>query len=336
MKTSRRIAYRLMRRLAVTLSRLPSAVLYRLSDMLAWLARDVVRYRRRVIRANLDSAFPELPEAERRLTERRFYSFLADCMVETLRLASMTRAEMERRMTFSGIPEVASVLASGRHVTLYLGHYGNWEWISSIPLHFDPSVIGGQIYHPLENGAADRLMGELRSRFGAVNIPMESTLRTLLGWRREGRVSMVGYIADQVPLWTSIHHWVDFLNHDTPVFNGAERIARRLDTAVFYVDVTRPRRGEWHAAFEPVCLSAAVTPEGWITDEYYRRLEATIRRAPQYWLWSHNRWKRTRPQWHEWLRGCNSDRARAILASEGVTDTPGLTTGQGPGDNSSD
>lgn len=305
MKLTERLSYLSLRALLVPLSLLPLGVLYVLSDLIAWLMADVFRYRRTVVGGNIDSALPELTGEERRLTARRFYSWLADYFVETVKLTTMPRRQMARRMTFGGGGAVAADLAAGRSVTLYLGHYCNWEWISSIPMHFpaenaagDP-VVCGQIYHPLENAGADRVMLDIRSRFGAVNIEMNETLRVLLRWRREGRTSMVGYISDQVPNWNSIHRWCDFLHHDTPVFNGAERIARRLDTAVYYIDVYRPRRGYYRAEFVPMAAHAADTAPGELTDTFYRLLETTIRREPAYWLWSHKRWKRTRRMWHD-------------------------------------
>lgn len=277
------------------LSRIPLRLLYGVADGLAWLAHDVVRYRRKVVDKNLAEALPELSAAERRKIARRFYRFLGDYFVETLRLHSMSEDEMKRRMKFENIYEVVADLRAGRDVSLYLGHYCNWEWVSSLPLHFPPEVVCGQIYHPLSNHTFDGVFLGLRERFGAHCIPMARTLRQLITWKREGKTSIVGYIADQRPTSGRDHYWLQFLHHDTDVITGAEEITRRLKGAAYYVDMRRDRRGYYTGRFVRICGDASEMPAPYrVTDEYYRLLEASIRRDPPYWLWSHKRWKHAR------------------------------------------
>ena len=157
----------------------------------------------------------------------------------------------------------------------------------------------GQIYHPLENKDFDRLFLRSRERMGAVCIPMADTLRKILEYRQAGRPVVIGYISDQVPFWTNIHHWVDFLHHDTPVLTGTERIVRKFNHAVFFVDVRRVRRGYYEGEFKLMTSEPQKMAEFEITDIYFRMLEESIRRAPEFWLWSHNRWKRTREEFNE-------------------------------------
>lgn len=292
MKT--RIQYALMSAAFFTLSLLHLRILYIFSDILAWLLHSVARYRRKVVDTNLRSSFPEKGDREIRAVTRRFYRFLTDYFMETVKLTTISRRQMERRMRFEGIEEADHAMAAGYDVALYLGHYCNWEWVSSLPLHFRSGAIGGQIYHPLENKASDRLFLRIRSRWGAVSIRLHETLKVITRWRREGVVSMVGYIADQVPGYNGIHCWVDFLNHDTPVYSGPERIARMQHAKAYYLDIRRPKRGFYTARFVKMTDDASGCDKFFLTKEYFRLLEESIRRAPQYWLWSHRRWKRTR------------------------------------------
>ncbi len=276
-------------------SRIPLGLLYGLADILAFTAHDIVRYRRRVVDSNLASSLPELSDRERRRVARRFYRFLGDYFVETLRLHSMSEAEMRRRMSFENIDEVVADLRSGRDVTLYLGHYCNWEWVSSLPLHFPKDVVCGQIYHPLSNKTFDTLFLGLRERFGAHCIPMARTLRQMITWKRDGKTSIVGYIADQRPTGGRDHHWLRFLHHETDAITGAEEISRRLKAAVYYVDMSRPERGRYVGRFVKICNDASTMPAPFaVTDRYYELLEASIRRDPPYWLWSHKRFKHAR------------------------------------------
>lgn len=278
------------------ISLLPLWVFYRLSDGLYYLVYHVVRYRRRVVYANLRSSFPEKSEAEIERIAKDFYSFFCDYIVETLKLFSMGEKNIRKRMKFEGLGQVKEDFANGRSVSVYLGHYCNWEWISSLGLHLDEQC--GQIYHPLENATVDRLFLYMRGRFKAQSIKMDDTFLTILKWKKEGRKNIVGYIADQVPGYNNIHYWADFLHHDTPVFTGAERISKIMDTAVYYIDVERPRRGYYVARFIKIADSLNEHPVFFATEQYFRLLEKNIQRAPQYWLWSHKRWKRTREEFN--------------------------------------
>lgn len=278
------------------ISLLPLWVFYRLSDGLYYLVYHVVRYRRRVVYANLRSSFPEKSEDEIERIAKDFYSFFCDYIVETLKFFSMGEKNIRKRMKFEGLGQVKEDFANGRSVSVYLGHYCNWEWISSLGLHLDEQC--GQIYHPLENATLDRLFLYMRGRFKAQSIKMDDTFLTILKWKKEGRKNIVGYIADQVPGYNNIHYWADFLHHDTPVFTGAERISKIMDTAVYYIDVERPRRGYYVARFIKIADSLNEHPVFFATEQYFRLLEQNIQRAPQYWLWSHKRWKRTREEFN--------------------------------------
>ena len=275
-------------------SRLPFRILYGISDFMAWLADDVVHYRRKIVEENLRSSLPALSESEIKDTRRKFYRFLTDYFVETVKMGHMSGERMKRHMRFENIDEVSEHLRDGRNVTLLLGHYCNWEWVSSLPLHFPENVECGQIYHVLHNRAADKMFLRLRSHYGATSIPMEETLRRLIKWQREGKASVVGYIADQSPKPNSIHYWLDFLHHDTPVITGPERISRKLKCAVYYLDMHREKRGYYSGKFVRISEDASQEPENRIIREYFGMLQKTIEDCPPYWLWSHRRWKRHR------------------------------------------
>lgn len=276
---------------------LPFRVVYVFSDIMAFLLHRIVRYRLGVVRSNLSSSFPSKPVSELREIEKDFYHWLCDYCVETLKLASMSPERIERHMRFEGADEVAAELRAGKSVSLFLGHYCNWEWVSSLPLHFPADAMCAQIYHPLENKVSNALFLRLRSRFGALSVSMKDTLRVLLTWHRKGWASVTGYIADQVPGYAGTHFWADFLHHDTPVYSGGERMARKLKTSAWYIDMSRPRRSYYVGRFVRLAYDASELPEYLLTERYFRHLEATIRRAPQYWLWSHRRWKRTREEY---------------------------------------
>ena len=277
------------------ISRLPLGVLYVLADLCFPLLYYVARYRRKVVTENLNNAFPELSPRERRKIRRRFYRWFCDYVVETLKLLSISRQEMMRRMVIEGVDEMERSLETKPFVFIFLGHYCNWEWVSSIPLWYQKEDShGAQLYRPLKNKAFDRLFLEMRSRFGSENISKYEALRHILQLRRDGKKTCIGFISDQTPGWNSIHDWVDFLHQDTPVFTGTERIAKKVDAAIFFADIRRVRRGYYHLVLRRMTDEPKAFPDYALTEQYMRELEQIIRRQPHLWLWSHRRWKHRR------------------------------------------
>lgn len=298
-KMLNKILYGLLWTVWYMLSLLPLRVHYMFADVMYLLIAHVLKYRRKVIIKNLANAFPEKSDVERERIMRDYYHFFCDYIAETLKFGTMSQESVKRHMVFKGADEVSQIVNEGQSVALFLGHYGNWEWVTSIMLWFDkinrPTGYG-HIYHPLENEAMDKLFLTFRNRMGSTSVPMRETLRWIIGHKREGRPTILGYIADQVPTWENIHHWLTFFNQETPVFTGVERIARSQDQAVVYIDIKRIKRGYYECDMQVVTRDPKSWDENEITNECFRRLEATIRLAPQYWLWSHNRWKRTREE----------------------------------------
>ena len=294
-----KVVYCLVSVLWYLLSLLPFWVHYLFSDFVYLVIYRLIGYRVKVVRGNLTSSFPEKSEAEIREIERKFYHRLCDYFVEAVKMRTMTEGQMRRHLVFKGTEVVNECVASGQSCAVYLGHFFNWEWVTSLALWLPPidRELGlGQLYHPLENKIMDRVVLKMRNRMGPVCVPKNDTLRWVIGNKQAGRTTMLGYINDQVPKWENIHHWVTFLNQETPVFTGIERITRQQNQAVIYLDVKCPRRGYYECEFQVITRDPLSMGEMEMTDEFFRRFEQTINHAPQYWLWSHNRWKRTREE----------------------------------------
>lgn len=228
------IAYALSYTFWYTMSLLPMSLLYVFSDCLYLLVGKVVKYRHKVIWKNLKDSFPEKDEAELQRIERGFYHYFCDYLVETIKLLNMSKRELRQRMVFTGIDEMNELLEKGVSCAVYLGHYGNWELITSLPLWVSEKAQCCQVYHPLNNERFDKLFKSVREKHHALCIPMAETLRQVVSYRQKKQPIVIGYIADQAPFWNNIHHWVDFLNHDTPVLTGSERIIKKTGQAVFY------------------------------------------------------------------------------------------------------
>lgn len=280
---------------------LPLKLLYVLGDIIYFPLYYIFRYRRKVVRNNLKNAFPEKTEKEIVAIEKKFYFSLCDYVVETVKLMRMSPKTIKKHLRFEGTEDVKRfAVQEGRSCVVYMGHNFNWEFVTSLPLHFGNDKIQfGQIYHPLANKAMDRLFLNLRNQYGAESISMAKTLRRILQLNKEGKPFVIGFIADQVPTWEAINHWLLFLNQDTPVFTGTEKIAQRTASAVFYMSLHRECRGHYVAKFHLVSEDASKTADNELTDKYFKMLEDDIKSEPYLWLWAHKRWKRTRKGYAE-------------------------------------
>ncbi|MCR5152797.1 MAG: acetyltransferase [Prevotella sp.] len=276
------------------ISLLPFCVLYAIADFEYYIIYYLIRYRRKVVRNNLVTSFPEKSEEEIKQIEKKFYHWFADYFFESIKLLSISDKELRKRFIIINPEEITEFFKVDRNVSAILGHYCNWEWLSCCGLGQKEDELVALVYHPLYNYAFDRLFYRLRHRLvNGIPIPKNEILRYLIKCKQEGTHCLCGLISDQAPKWENIHLWVPFLNHDTPVFTGAERLMKKFNNAVFYLETSRPKRGYYTCTYHFITDDANNLPEHEITRRFFQMLEKTIQRQPEYYLWTHNRWKRT-------------------------------------------
>lgn len=278
---------------------MPMWLLHAVSSSFFVIVYHIARYRRKMVRKNLHDSFPNKTEKDIIEIERKFYHHFCDIFMESVKYFSISHKDMRKRMQFKGTELICESFRKGKSCGVFLGHYANWEWISSLPLWIDQKLGQcTQLYHPLENPVFDCLVGYTRERLGGKSIPVNESIRHLVKFKNEGRPFVIGFIADQVPLWNNIHYWTNFLNHpETPIFTGAEKLMRKLDMDVFYLEVRKVKRGYYEAEFKPITTNPNSYKEFELTEVYTKMLNETITKAPSYWLWTHNRWKRTKAEW---------------------------------------
>jgi len=274
------------------LALLPFRCLYLLSDLFFVLICFVVRYRRKVVLENLRNSFPEKTERERRKIARRFYRYLCDLFIEIIILAGIDKRQIHRRIHFDSLEIFDDLYRKGKQIFFVAGHYGNWEWLTT--LEHTTAYHHASLYQPLENKFFDKFFYNLRTRHGSGAIPSSTAIREINRYHQENELTMMCFLSDQSPPRNAIHYWTTFLNQETPVHLGVERIARRYNSAVMYCEVLRVKRGYYEAHLTLITENAAETAETEITEKHVQLLEQTIRRNPQYWLWSHRRWKHKR------------------------------------------
>ena len=275
-------------------SALPFRVLYVLSDFNYLLMYYVGRYRRKVVRENLEKSFPEKTEAERLQIERKFYRYLSDYMLEDLKLLHMSAEDLCQRMIYKNTEQYLELTEKYGGIIVMIPHYANYEWLIGMGSVMKPGDVPVQVYKPLKDKYLNELFKQIRSRFGGYNIPKHSTAREIIKLKREGKNMVVGLITDQWP--SGDRYWTTFMGQETAFLNGAERIAKIMNFPVFYCELTKTRRGYCEAEFKLMTEAPKETVEGEITDMFAYELEQTIRREPAYWLWSHKRWKFTKKE----------------------------------------
>lgn len=276
------------------LGMLPLPVLYALAGIVTLAARYVARYRLRLVRTNIATAFPDATERRHRKIVNGFYRRLGEYVAETIHTPYMSAREMKRRMRFEDTEIIDRLFDEGKDIVIYTSHFGNWEWLASVGRWCSRrDATYAFIYRPLKNRWFDRYFLRLRSRLGEA-VKMHSAFRTLLTWRKSGTPFICGFLSDQKPSHHSSTLDVDFFGHPTPFMTGAEEIARKMDAAVCYFDNEILSRGHYKARIRLIAPSAAAEAAGEITRRYTQLLQQTISRSPEAYLWSHNRWRMNR------------------------------------------
>ncbi len=271
----------------------PFWFLYRISDFLYYIIFYVVKYRRSVVQSNLKLVFPDKSAAWRKDIEKRFYKHFCDISLESLKLRHMSRKAYAKRCTYENIELINKIYARGQGVACMIGHYGNWEYTLGITTVVKHVSLG--IYKPLKNKYFDRFFKKSRSRFGGVPVPMKEIFLEILKRRKRGEAVLTGYASDQGPGDVRGKDWFYFLGQETVVFDGVERITRKVNDAVFYLKMERIKRGYYNIKVIPMFENAAETEKDEIVKTFFCMLEDHIMEEPAYWLWSHRRWKRKRP-----------------------------------------
>jgi len=275
------------------LTLLPLWIQYLLSDLLFALNFLFIGYRKKVVYLNLRKSFPKKSNKDIRIIARKFYRHLFDQMIESMALMHMGPKRILKHIRFKNPEVIEDLYKKNKGVILVTGHYGNWEWLVSLQILVSHKTLA--IYKPLNNKHFDRMYIKMRSRYGTTPVPMNRILRELISREQKNELTLTYSLSDQRPLFRHIQYWTRFLNQDTPVYLGTEKIARKMNLAVVFSKMRKIRRGIYEAEFVPLFENSRETKEHEITDKYLSILEKTIIEKPEFWLWTHKRWKHLKP-----------------------------------------
>jgi KDO2-lipid IV(A) lauroyltransferase len=286
-----RLTFYLVYPLLYLVALLPFWAMYLVSDFFYFILR-LTGYRKGVIFKNLKNSFPEKSEIEIKKLGGEYYRYLCDLIFETLKTLRMTETQTLKRCVFHNQSWLTKLCEEHKSIIIVMGHYGNWEWAGpsfTLSTGFQLVVIYRQLSHPY----FEKMTAGMRTRFGTRITPIEKTLRDMVANQKQ--VTATAFIADQATVTKSAHYWTTFLNQDTAVFTGPEKLAKRFNYPVVYMNVNRVARGYYEVTPELLFENPAATADNEISETFIKRLEKEISVDPVPWLWSHKRWKHKRP-----------------------------------------
>jgi len=270
------------------ISLLPLPLLFFFARLLYYLLYYVIGYRKKVVRENLVRSFPEKTTTEIAAIEKKFFKFLADLIFEIVKLTSISEKQLLKRVKFSGLDKLERHFKAGESVLACTGHYGNWE-MGMLALGASISAKALVIYKPINNKIFENWFDRLRTRYGNIFIAMKQTLRAVATYKNEP--TLLCFASDQTPKREKSNCYVNFLNQPTAAFLGIEKIAKSTNRPIYYFKVNVIKRGYYHVDILPMCMEPSLTEDYEITNLQFKFLEDIINEHPEYWLWSHKRWK---------------------------------------------
>jgi KDO2-lipid IV(A) lauroyltransferase len=270
------------------ISLLPFWFLYGVADILFVILYHIVHYRRKVVQENLHNSFPEKTDAERKVIERKYYKYMADLMVETIKSVSISAKDVQRRMVCTNPELMEHYFSQGKSILAAAGHYCNWE-MACLDFGFLTNNRRMVVYKPQSNEVFTEFFNRTRSRFGATLIPMRQTLRKLIEYKNELTFTVLA--SDQTPTREDAKYFTTFLNQPTAVFLGVEKLTKVMNCVVIFYKIDLVKRGYYTYSFVPLVEEPKNTKPYEITEIHVKYLESLIREKPEYWLWSHRRWK---------------------------------------------
>lgn len=290
-----RLLYVLAYPLLWVISILPYRLFYAFSDVVCFIVFGLVGYRKKVVRHNLNLAFPDRSSQEIKQITKRFQHHFCDIFLEMAKTISLSEAELKKRFVLKNPEEMQRLEALDKSYVVMLGHYASYEWITALQLYgMDFKSYG--IYKKLKNPYFDKLIRDLRGKFNTEMLSKKDVAKQMIKNKRNGILCSYGMIADQAPKQGKSKYWRPFFGHEVPVFIGSEKMAKHLNLSVTYLKIEKVKRGFYEAEFVPLADNPKEVPDYEITDKYFEMLENQIRRKPENYLWTHKRWKHENKQ----------------------------------------
>lgn len=274
------------------ISILPFRIFYWLSNGVYLIVYYIIGYRKKVVRENIAMALPHLDAEERLTIEKKSYRHLCDMFMEMIKTMTISSEEMNKRFVITNIELMKEYEEKEKSIMLLASHYASWEWL--LALNQKVSYAGVGVYKKLSNTYFDKLVRDIRSKYNTKLITTSKTIPYIAHNQREGILSIYGLASDQSPKADRIFHWKSFMGIEVPVHTGAEMLAKKYDLNVIFAKVKKVRRGYYECTLVPISYDPRAVPDYGITDVFIKEVERQIQEAPEYYFWTHKRWKHKR------------------------------------------
>ena len=271
------------------ISRLPFWLLYRVSDFFYFILYTLLKYRVKVVRKNLHTAFPFKTEAELRTIERKFYHHFCDILLEMVKSYGMSEKEMKERMVYPNLEVLKKYEEEERNILIMCSHYASYEWLLSLAYFLEHKSYA--LYTPLSNKYFDRLLQKIRMKHHSYLLPRYTAHREMKKHKDAHGVYCYGFASDQIPN-NKKNYRRPFLGLNVPVFTGAERLGKALNTVIVFAKIEKVKRGDYQTTFEVLAENPTEYVDFQITDMFFERINRQIYDKPEFYLWTHNRFKR--------------------------------------------
>ncbi|SNZ00047.1 lysophospholipid acyltransferase family protein [Flagellimonas pacifica] len=271
------------------ISKLPFKLLYLLSDGIYVLLYHIIGYRKKVVRNNLALAFPKKSDAERQQIEKKFYKHLSDMFLEMAKTLGISDKQMKKRYVFTNVEEIQTLENKGKNVMIMMPHYASWEWVFNLNSYVKAKAYA--IYQPIQNKYFDKLVRDIRSKYGTTLIRTNESRQIIKDAKESGELITVGIISDQSPMLHRARHWTKFMNIMVPIHVGGEELCKQHDIVPVYLKVQKLKRGHYQATFKVLTENPGEVDGYKISEAFLQEVEKSIYEAPEYYFWTHKRWK---------------------------------------------
>lgn len=271
------------------ISRLPFYAIYLISDIVFYLLYYLIGYRKKVVLANLELVFPKNTIAQNKKIRKGFYRHLCDMFLEMIKTMGISENELQRRFTFKNIEVIKDLESRNRSIMTFFPHYASWEWTTALDSQIQ--CKGHAIYQPLNNKYFDKLVRQIRGKFGTRLISTRETPKVVKTNKKNNILSIYGILSDQSPMRKKANYWTSFMDITVPVHVGAEVLSKKLNLSAVYLKVEKVKRGHYQGTFKVLAEEPTLIADYEITDAFLKEVEKSIKEVPELYFWTHRRWK---------------------------------------------
>ncbi|WP_053970116.1 lysophospholipid acyltransferase family protein [Mangrovimonas sp. ST2L15] len=283
------IAYILIYPILWIISIMPFRILYAISDGVYLLLYYVIGYRKNIVRDNIKLVFPEKSDQEIKSITKKFYHHMCDLFLEMIKTLTASRRELAKRFVLKNPETLKKLEATDNSIVVMYGHYASYEWSIILQAIANNPALG--IYKTIANKYFDKLVRRIRSKYNSTLVDSKQALKRIEELHEKKEAKLIAFISDQSPKLKPNNYWGEFMGVTIPCFIGAELTSKKYDYPITYLKIDKVKRGYYESELIVLSENPREVPDFEITESFNRILEKQIKEAPEFYLWTHKRWK---------------------------------------------